>query len=161
MKYFKINAALPDKMKTDLVEFARSNESKYYNHNSTISSAYTNLNFLLEAHPHYDEILNLLPVRPYHTAILNIKPFATISPHTDGINLHRHTVVIFPLYPNKKNYIMAISDGEKLPYMDCYAFNTQIMHWFINNQYERFSVQLFYDTPTEKLYDELSKSGLC
>lgn len=157
MKYFKINQRLDDTIKKDLILFAKSNQKEYYSHNSTVSGDYTNLNFLFTKHEIYDKIIELFPVRGNNIAILNIKPGKKVLPHTDGVNLKRDSVVIFPLWPGPYEYTPCYVEEEAIPYMDCYAFSTQKTHWINNNTYERFSLQIFYDLPLEELYEKFSK----
>lgn len=157
MKYFKINKNLSDDFKKELVLFAKSNKDKYYYHNSTISNEYTNLNFLFTNHSLYDIIEKMFPIKGNTTAILNVPASKNILPHTDGVNLKRTSVVIFPLWPDADRYAPCYIEGEKIPFMNCYAFNTQKTHWINNNSWERFSLQIFYDIPIEELYEQYSR----
>lgn len=157
MKYFKINKALDLDLKRELVLFAKSNAKKYYQHDSTISGTYTNLNFLFTEHKSYDIINKMFPVEGNTIALLNIAPNKIIEPHTDGVELKRDTCIIFPLWPDKEKYAPCFVDDQPIPYMDCYAFSTQNTHWIRNNEFERFSLQIFYDMKIEELYERLKK----
>lgn len=154
MKYFKINLTLEEKIKQDLILFAKSNKDQYYKHLSTKSNTYTNLNFLFTHHPLYDIISKMVPVKGDNVCLLHIDKHKVITPHTDGKHLKRDTVVIFPLWPSKDNYSRCIVEGEEIPYNSCYAFNTQRIHWIENNNYERISLQIFYNTQIEDLYEQ-------
>jgi hypothetical protein len=157
MKYFKINRKLDSKTKHDLIWFAKTHKDQYYNHLSTTSNSYTNLNFLFTFHPIYDIILKMFPVEGNNISLLQIDKNKEITPHTDGVNLKRNTVIVFPLWPLPDQYTPCVVENEEIPYYDCYAFNTQKSHWIQNNDNERISLQIFYDISIEDLYDRFKQ----
>lgn len=144
LKYFKIDLSLSNDMKNTLVQEALSSDDYYY-HRSTKSGNYTHLDFLPRQ---YDEVSNLFITKPVMMSLLKIEPDKLVDWHTDSKDNKRDTVVIFPL---TKNYAPCTTEDGDIPYMDCYAFNTQVMHKVQNNSNTRISLQLFYDMPIEEL----------
>jgi hypothetical protein len=144
MNYFKIDLNLDFQTKSDLILDALTSTDYYY-HNSTKSKAYTNLDFLPRQ---YDCVSNLFMLKPSMMSLLKIDPNKLVDWHTDAKSLKRQTVIIFPL---TENYAPCTIETGDIPYMDCYAFNTQLKHKVQNNNQTRISLQLFYDMPIEEL----------
>lgn len=127
---------------------------------STKSGKYTNLDFV----DYEDDYVNsLFFIKPVKSAILRIKAGKEVPWHHDGVS-ERDTVVIFPLSPyggneysiynNTSGYAGAsLDDGSQVPWLTCYAFNTQRKHAVYNNMNDRISLQLFYNMPIEQLHE--------
>lgn len=145
MHYFKIDLTLPNQLKQDLIKEALTSEDYYYHH-STKSDTYTNLDFLPRE---YQEVSDLFIFKPQMMSLLKVEPNKLVDWHTDAQTLGRQTVVIFPL---TDDYALCSTEEGDIPYMDCYAFNTQLKHKVQNNNQTRISLQLFYDMPIEELY---------
>ena len=145
MYYFKIDLQLSEEIKQSLVEEALSSDDYYY-HSSTKSNTYTNLDFLPRE---YKDIRSMFQLQPGIMSLLKIDPNKLVDWHTDTKTMGRQTVVIFPL---TSNYSPCTIEEGDIPYMDCYAFNTQLKHKVQNNTETRISLQLFYDIPIEQLY---------
>lgn len=143
--YFNIDLSLNKDTKRDLILEALSSNDYYY-HNSTKSDTYTNLDFLPRTYDYINDMFNL---KPSMMSLVKIDPNKLVDWHTDAKTLKRQTVIIFPL---TEHYAPCeVKDMGKIPYMSCYAFNTQIKHRVQNNDKTRISLQLFYDIPIEEL----------
>ena len=148
MIYFPINHRLTPRQRETLL--AHDKEIEYYKHHG--KSGYHNLDFG-KAHPITKEISKFFPI-PDKITLVAIDKNKTVPIHTDG-NYGRKTVIIFPL---TDNYAPCIADNIEIPYMNCYAFNTQVPHTVINNSTRRISLQLWYDKDIEDLYREMNPS---
>jgi len=148
MIYFPINASLSNEQKKLLIEADKDLQAKeaYYKHHG--KSGYHNLDF--GKAPEIELPFNI----NYNKITLTAVPAnKTIPPHTDG-NYGRNTVIIFPISPDKEHYAPCIADNKEIPYMDCYAFNTQIEHTVVNNNNRRLSLQLWLDISIEQALEE-------
>ena len=143
MIYFPIRFKLTAKEINDLLE-----EDKlidYYKHPG--KSGYHHLDFGKPREDLTNKIIKFFP-NPNKVTLTAIEENKTVPLHTDG-NYGRKTVIIMPL---SNNYAPCIADNIEIPYMNCYAFNTQVPHTVINNNHRRVSLQLWYDIEIEKLY---------
>ena len=140
-----------------MIEVARtSGEDSYYKHFSSGRNEYTNLQFLFidEA---LEEVLKDFSVKPNEIAIIRVEPNKVVDWHVDNPKFRRNTVIIFPLTPEGKDYAACETDNGPIPFSDCYAFNTNVRHRVVNNQYERLSLQLFFDEDIETLWNILNE----
>jgi hypothetical protein len=143
MIYFPINFKLTEKETQDLLEEAKI--IPYYKHHGI--GGYHHLDFGLAKEELTNKIIKFFPT-PNRVTITSIEENETVPLHTDG-NYGRNTVIILPL---SNNYAPCIADNTVIPYMNCYAFNTQVPHTVINNSTRRISLQLWYDMDIEQLY---------
>lgn len=143
MIYFPINFKLTAKQINDLLE--EDNAISYYKHHG--KSGYHHLDFGKAKEELTHKIIKFFP-EANKVTLTAIEANKTVPLHTDG-NYGRKTVIILPL---SNNYAPCIADNTVIPYMNCYAFNTQIPHTVINNSTRRISLQLWYDMDIEQLY---------
>ena len=148
MDYFDIDFKLNKNLKDDLISTAiTASKQDYYNHYSSKSGSYTNLQFL------FSEKINQLTSKliedfiekPEKIAIIRVNPNKVINWHVDNVKFKRSTVIIFPLTPYSKNYAPCETKQGIIPFYECYAFNTNILHRVVNNSNIRLSLQLFFD----------------
>ena len=143
MIYFPIRFKLTAYEKQALLE--EDNKISYYKHHG--KSGYHHLDFGKPREDLTNKIIKFFP-NPNKVTLTAIEANETVPLHTDG-NYGRNTVIIMPL---SNNYAPCIADNIEIPYMNCYAFNTQVPHTVINNSTRRISLQLWYDMDIEELY---------
>jgi hypothetical protein len=143
MIYFPINFKLTAKETKALLE--EDNNISYYKHHG--KSGYHHLDFGKPREELTNKIIKFFP-EANKVTLTAIEENETVPLHTDG-NYGRKTVIILPL---SNNYAPCIADNTEIPYMHCYAFNTQVPHTVINNNHRRVSLQLWYNMDIEQLY---------
>jgi hypothetical protein len=162
MKYFNIEkfdlSIMTSKFIEQCIASAKKNLSNTPEHYSSKSGKPTNLFHVDDNDKLLGKVNSKFKHKPNRSFFLYIHPNHYVAPHTDGKIYKRDTTIIIPLSPDKDNYAGAISGGEEVPYMDCYAFSTQIMHSVKNNDNERISIQLEYGESIEEMY-LMYKSG--
>lgn len=152
MIYFKIDRSLTESQKASLLSYDK--ETEYYKHHG--KSGYHNLDFAKAPGEITYNIIKSLP-NPDKITLVAIDKNKTVPIHTDG-NYGRKTVIIFPI---TDNYAPCIADNIEIPYMTCYAFNTQVPHTVINNSTRRVSLQLWYDISIEDLQHRIHRFDKC
>lgn len=143
-------------VKNNLLKFGiEALDKDFYNHLSSRSKKYTNLQFLFEdkiseiSRP----ILSKFKIEPDNISIIKIQPNLLVDWHVDAPNFKRNTVIIFPLCPQIEDYAPCETKQGLIAPSECYAFNTTVMHKVQNNQYLRLSLQLFFQQGIHELND--------
>lgn len=114
-----------------------------------------------------DEIVSKLKIKPWRLTLMGTPPNKFVVPHKDPPD-SRLAAVIFPVYPEPPNYRPAFyhfsekyhdwdKDMQMIPYMTSYLFDTQTRHSVTNNEYYRFSFQLWYRETYDELYEAHQK----
>lgn len=147
MDYFYLNFKIPIEVKNSLLKIGTETLDKdYYNHISSKSKKYTNLQFLFEEKISEisKSVLDKFKIKPDNISIIKIQPNLLVDWHIDAPNFKRNTVIIFPLCPKIEDYAACETKQGLITPSECYAFNTTVMHKVQNNQYVRLSLQLFF-----------------
>jgi len=136
-------------------------DNQYYDHYSTGKNRYTNLQFLFmdRLEDVCSELLGQFKIRPHKLSIIRVNPNKTVDWHIDSPKFKRSTVIIFPLQPDE-NYAACETEYGIIPYMKCYAFNTNIRHRVVNNENARLSLQLFFDIDIEVMHKNYINDNL-
>lgn len=138
------------------------NNNLYYKHFSTKSKNYTNLQFLFSKNINEasNEIVSKFLIKPNKISIVKVEPYKIIDWHFDSSKFGRSSVVIFPLLPLNNYAPCETENFGKIPFMSCYVFNTLSLHRVVNNEHNRFSLQLFFNHTIKELYDLHLKNQL-
>lgn len=162
MDWFDIDLKLDDELKTTLISIANAAEDMdYYDHFSTGKKRYTNLQFLFidNLEDMCSELLDDFKIKPHKLSIIRVNPHKVVDWHVDSPKFKRSTVIIFPLQPDK-NYAACETEYGIIPYMNCYAFNTNVKHTVVNNDNVRLSLQMFYDIDIEEMHKHYINGSL-
>ena len=163
MDYFEIDFKLNENLKEDLIATAiTASNQDYYNHYSSKSGSYTNLQFLFsqDVNQLTSKLVEAFIEKPEKIAVIMVNPNKIVDWHVDNIKFKRSTVIIFPLTPHNEDYALCETKHGIIPFYECYAFNTNILHRVVNNSSTRLSLQLFFDIDILKMYQKYMNGSL-
>ena len=164
MLYFEIATRLYPRQVKRIRDIATDRGTVYSDHISEGDDTNLGICRLADRDANIDaQVRSLFNADPTEVTLMRIKAGHEVVPHVDGEQYGRMTSVVFPLIPaGTKKYApctMYMDAGTfDLPWVPCYAFNTQIKHGVKNNEYDRYNLQLWFDMPIVEFF-EFYQSG--
>ena len=111
---------------------------------------------------HWEYVRSLFKIEPNAITMMHIPANKVVPEHSDNVAYQRQSAVVYPLSPAPEHYAPCLSvaqiksDGsvgaDPIPYSSCYAFDTKQRHSVINNEFERFAVQIWFDIDLPDLH---------
>jgi hypothetical protein len=164
MLYFELSTRLYPEQALVLRGLATDRGTVYTDHTSEGDDTKLGICRLSDRDAEMDaQVRSIFHADPTEVTLMRIKAGQEVVPHVDGEQYRRMTSVVFPLIPaGTEKYApctMYMDAGTfDLPWVPCYAFNTQVKHGVKNNEYDRYNLQLWFDMPIEEFF-ELYQSG--
>ena len=166
---FPIESDLPAAIKEAFLgDFKKDRNSEHYRHmpkddNDERVDHNLDILFYHDTKPmHWEYVRNLFKIEPNAITLMHVPAHGIVPEHSDNVVYQRQSSIVYPLSPIPEHYAPCLavaqvkSDGsigaDPVPYSSCYAFDTKQRHSVINNEYERFAVQVWFDIDLSDLH---------
>ncbi len=166
---FPIESELPPAIKEAFLnDFKEDRNAEHYRHrpkddNDERVDHNLDILFYYDNKPmHWEYVRNLFKIEPNAITLMHVPAHGIVPEHSDNVIYQRQSSIVYPLSPTPEHYAPCLAvaqvksvgsiGSQHVPYSDCYAFDTKQRHSVINNEYERFAVQVWFDIDLPDLH---------